>query len=37
MIVEVCKRDGTSLGFFRIPGIIGDYVSIQVLTFNNLT
>ena len=37
MIVDVCKRDGTSLGFFRIPGAIGDYVSIHVLTFNNLT
>src|SRR5262245_49690999 len=37
MIVDVCKRDGTSLGFFRIPGAIGDYVYIHVLTFNNLT
>jgi hypothetical protein len=36
MIVDVCKRDGASLGFFRIPGTIGDYVPIQVLTFNNL-
>src|SRR5262245_13268965 len=36
MIVEVCKRDGASLGFFRIPGTIGEYVPIQVLTFNNL-
>ena len=35
-IVDICKYDGTSLGFFRIPGAIGDYVSIHVLAFNNL-
>ena len=35
-IIEICKRDGTSMGFFRIPGTIGDYVSIHVLAFANL-
>lgn len=35
-IVDICQRDGTSLGFFRIPGTIGDYVSIHVLAFTNL-
>ncbi|SRR6266487_3056188 len=35
-VVDICKRDGTSMGFFRIPGAIGDYVRIQVLAFNNL-
>lgn len=36
VIVDICKRDGTSLGFFRIPGTIGDYVSIRVLGLTNL-
>jgi hypothetical protein len=36
-IVEVCRRDGTSRGYFRIPGSIGDYVSITVITFRNLS
>lgn len=35
-IVPVCKRDGTPLGFFRIPGFIGSYVSIAVQAFVNL-
>jgi len=35
-IIEICKRDGTSMGFFRIPGTIGDYVGIHVLAFANL-
>jgi len=35
-IVPVRKRDGTGLGFFRIPGPAGSYVRIHVLTFANL-
>lgn len=35
-VVPVCKRDGTPLGFFRIPGPIGNYVQITVLEFANL-
>lgn len=35
-IIEICKRDRTSLGFFRIPGAIGSYVEIHVLTFTNV-
>jgi len=35
-IVPIRKRDGTALGFFRIPGPAGSYVSIHVLTFANL-
>ena len=35
-IIECCKRNGESLGFFRIPGAIGDYVSIRVLAFTNV-
>jgi|KBSSwiStaDraftv2_1062776.scaffolds.fasta_scaffold1114119_1 hypothetical protein len=38
-IIEVCRRrDGISRGYFRIPGtrIIGDYVSITVIAFQNV-
>jgi len=35
-IVPICKRDGTPLGFFRIPGPIGSYVPIRVVRFANL-
>ena len=35
-IAPVCKRDGTPLGFFRIPGAIGSYVSVIVRGFVNL-
>ena len=35
-IVPIRKRDGTALGFFRIPGAIGSYVSIHVLALINL-
>jgi hypothetical protein len=35
-IIECCKRSGESLGYFRIPGVIGDYVSIRVLVFANV-
>ena len=36
-IREICRRkDGTSLGFFLIPGPIGSYVSIHVLTISNV-
>lgn len=35
-ILEVRKRDGTSRGYFRIPGPIGAYVSITVIAFRNL-
>jgi hypothetical protein len=35
-ICEIRRRDGTSLGFFRIPGTIGSYVCIHVLTFTNV-
>jgi hypothetical protein len=35
-IIEICKRDGTSMGFFRIPGAIGDYVSVHVLASAHL-
>jgi hypothetical protein len=35
-IIECRKRNGESLGYFRIPGAIGDYVSIRVLAFNNV-
>jgi hypothetical protein len=34
--VPIRKRDGTSLGFFRIPGAIGSCVHIHVLAFINL-
>jgi hypothetical protein len=36
-IVPVCNKDGTPLGFFRIPGSIGSYVSVVVQTFVNLS
>jgi hypothetical protein len=36
-VVPVVTRAGVPRGFFRIPGRIGDYVRIQVLTFTNLT
>ena len=37
-IVEVRRRsDGVSRGYFRIPGPIGDYVSITVIAFRNLS
>ena len=36
-IIPICDRKtGTPRGFFRIPGAIGDYVTIQVLQFKNL-
>ncbi len=35
-IIDICMRDGTSRGFFRIPGPIGSCVSIRVLTFSNV-
>jgi hypothetical protein len=35
-VIECCKRNGESLGYFRIPGAIGDYVSIRVLAFTNV-
>lgn len=35
-IVPVRRRDGAPLGFFRIPGPLGDYVSIRVVRFANL-
>jgi hypothetical protein len=35
-IIEIHRRDGEPLGFFRIPGEIGSYVSIRVLAFINL-
>jgi hypothetical protein len=36
-IIRVCRRDGTWLGFVRIPGQIGDYVRIEVVAFANLS
>ena len=37
-IIEVRRRrDGVSRGYFRIPGPIGDYVSITVIAFRNLS
>ena len=36
LIVPVCTRAGVPLGFFRIPGPIGSYVPLHVLTFLNL-
>ena len=35
-ICKIRRRDGTSLGFFRIPGTIGSYVCIHVLMFINV-
>lgn len=36
-IIPITKRDGTKLGFFRIPGSIGDYVeNIDIIRFENL-
>ena len=35
-IIDICRRDGTSRGFFRIPGLIGSYVSIHVLAFTHV-
>lgn len=35
-IVNVCRRNGTPLGFFRIPSDIGSYVSIDVVEFINV-
>ena len=35
-IIDICMRDGTSRGFFRIPGPIGSYVDIHVLAFTNV-
>jgi hypothetical protein len=35
-IIDCCTRNGASLGYFRIPGAIGDYVSIRVLAFTNV-
>ena len=35
-IVDICRRDGTPWGFFRIPGNIGSYVSISVVEFVNV-
>jgi hypothetical protein len=36
-VVHVRLRSGASLGFFRIPGVIGDYVSIRVIALSNIT
>lgn len=36
VIMPICKRDGTSMGFFRIPSPIGSYVTIAVQAFVNL-
>lgn len=37
-IIEVRRRrDGISRGYFRIPGSIGDYVSITAIAFRNLS
>ncbi len=36
MIEPVLSRHGVSRGFFRIPGSIGDDVSIHVIRFVNL-
>ena len=35
-IVNVCRRNGTPLGFFRIPSDIGSYISIGVVEFINV-
>lgn len=36
-IIPICNRKtGIPRGFFRIPGAIGDYVSIQVLQFRHV-
>jgi hypothetical protein len=35
-IIDIRKRNGTSRGFFRIPGDIGSYVSVRVLAFANV-
>jgi hypothetical protein len=35
-IEPVCKRDGTPLGFFRIPGPMDSYVDIMVVSFTNV-
>ena len=35
-IIDIRRRDGTSHGFFRIPGPIGSYVSIHVPAFTNV-
>jgi hypothetical protein len=35
-IIPVHRQDGTPRGFFRIPGSIGDYVSVRVIRFANL-
>ena len=35
-IIPVVTRSGTPLGYFRIPGQLGDYVSIDVIQFVNL-
>lgn len=35
-IERVLSRQGIPYGFFRIPGNIGEYVSIHVLQFRNL-
>jgi hypothetical protein len=35
-IIGVYRRNGISRGFFRIPGAIGNYVSIHVLAFANV-
>ena len=36
IIEEVILRDGRSLGFFRMPGNIGNYVTISVIEFRNV-
>jgi hypothetical protein len=35
-IVDVRTRNGTSMGFFRIPGPIGSYVPITVIAFRHM-
>ena len=35
-IVPTMTPNGMSVGYFRIPGAIGDYVSIHVLMFMNV-
>src|SRR6266850_1071107 len=35
-IVPITTSKGMPVGYFRIPGIIGDYVSIRTIVFVNL-
>src|SRR5262245_5255350 len=35
-IIPITTPNGMALGYFRIPGVIGDYVSIRPLAFVNV-